>query len=346
MTQASLSTQANLSSPQGGSPYPSLRSMTGQGRGETSGSTGSVVTEIRSVNNRGLKIILRTSDSVSEFEPKIESLVRQHLHRGSVTVQVRFTPPPGADLPRINAEAVRSYAEQLAQVADSLAMGAAVTSTNIDLAQLMQMPGVLESPASASQGRSEDAEASLAKWVLIQESVESALDRFKQMRSDEAIAMAESIEQDMTLIQTRCEEIAKRSPQVVARYQERLRERIEKALAENGLSVGDPVDLIREVQLFADRSDISEELTRLGSHLGLMRGVLVGDSDSGAADATPSDSASRGEAVGRKLDFIIQELNRETNTIGSKAGDAEIAEHVVEIKCAIERMRELVQNLE
>ncbi|WP_338020186.1 YicC/YloC family endoribonuclease [Rhodopirellula sp. P2] len=320
--------------------------MTGQGRGETSGSAGSVVTEIRSVNNRGLKIILRTSDLVSEFEPKIESLVRQHLHRGSVTVQVRFTPPPGADLPRINTEAVRSYAEQLAQVADSLAMGDAVTSTNIDLAHLMQMPGVLESPSATSQGQSEDTEASIAKWVLIQESVGSALDRFKQMRSDEAIAMAESIEQDMTLIQTRCEEIAKRSPQVVARYQERLRERIEKALADNGLSVGDPVDLIREVQLFADRSDISEELTRLGSHLGLMRAVLVGDSDSDAANATAGDSASRGEAVGRKLDFIIQELNRETNTIGSKAGDAEIAEHVVEIKCAIERMRELVQNLE
>lgn len=342
MTQASLRTQANPSSPHGGSPYPSLRSMTGQGRGETSGAAGSVVTEIRSVNNRGLKIILRTSDSVSEFEPKMEALVRQHLHRGSVTVQVRFTPPPGADLPRINADVVRSYAEQLAQVADSLAMGDAVTSTNIDLAHLMQMPGVLESPSAGSQNRSADEQALAAKWSLIQESIGSALDRFKQMRSDEAIAMAESIEQDMTLIQTRCEEIAKRSPQVVARYQERLRERIENALVDNGLSAGDPVDLIREVQLFADRSDISEELTRLGSHLGLMRGVLAGDS----AETASSESGSRGEAVGRKLDFIIQELNRETNTIGSKAGDAEVAEHVVEIKCAIERMRELVQNLE
>ncbi|MCC9641219.1 YicC family protein [Rhodopirellula sp. JC740] len=341
MTQASVRTQSTSNSPLGGSPYPSLRSMTGQGRGEASGNAGAVVTEIRSVNNRGLKVILRTSDSVSELEPKIETLIRQHLHRGSVTVQVRLTSPPGADLPRVNCDAVRSYAEQLAEVADSLAMGDAVTSTNIDLAHLMQLPGVLESPSPDGQDTQERQARAQAKWELVESSVELALERFKKMRSDEAIAMAESIEQDLQLIETRCEQVAKLSPFVVQRYRERLRDRIEKAFAENNLQPAQPVDLIREVQLFADRADISEELTRLKSHLAMMRGVLVGDSSEESAS-----TQERGEAVGRKLDFIIQELNRETNTIGSKAGDAEIAEHVVEMKCAIERMRELVQNLE
>jgi uncharacterized protein (TIGR00255 family) len=115
---------------------------------------------------------------------------------------------------------------------------------------------------------------------------------------------------------------------VVAQYQKRLRSKIAAALHQEGIPAETP-DVIREVQIFADRSDISEELTRLASHIDLFRQTIA-----------------KPEANGRKLDFVIQEMLRETNTIGSKAGDAEIAHHVVEVKCALERMRELVQNIE
>ena len=122
---------------------------------------------------------------------------------------------------------------------------------------------------------------------------------------------------------------------IVENYRNRLQAKVQRVLAEHHLEVG-PVDLLREVQIYADRSDISEEVTRLTSHLSMFLAVLDGE-NAGQNEREPS---------GRKLDFVIQEMFRETNTIGSKASDAEISSHVVEIKCGIERMRELVQNLE
>jgi uncharacterized protein (TIGR00255 family) len=125
------------------------------------------------------------------------------------------------------------------------------------------------------------------------------------------------------------------APRTVDRYRTRLQAKIERALSDHNLEVP-PVELLREVQIYADRADISEEITRLSSHLEMFQGVLQGEHGAGGEP----------DPAGRKLDFIIQEMFRETNTIGSKSADAEISSHVVEIKCAIERMRELVQNLE
>ena len=143
--------------------------------------------------------------------------------------------------------------------------------------------------------------------------------------------MAETLDQERGQVVARLKRIEQLAPRAVDVYRNRLQGKIERVLQEHGLQV-QAVDLLREVQLYADRVDISEEIMRLGSHLAMFASALLGGDEP--------------EPTGRKLDFILQEMFRETNTIGSKASDAEISAEVVEIKCAIERMRELVQNLE
>jgi len=313
--------------------FPHLRSMTGQGRSEVSGEAGTLVTELRSVNNRGLKIILRTNESLAALESDIQNELRGKIERGTVTVHATLRPPAGQDLPRINREVVSAYVSQLVSATDHLASVA-----RIDLSGLLTLPGVL----SVDTSHDDDEQSTIERKQLIVEGVGEAVRRFNEMRHQEAVSMGTVLRSELDNIAARATSIAVLAPGVIERYHERLLEKIKKMLAEHHLPV-EPVDIIREVQLFADRSDISEELTRLESHLVLFRGVLEGKSP---ADSDKKSDPTAGEAVGRKLDFIIQEMFREINTIGSKAGNAAITEHVVEMKCATERMRELVQNME
>jgi uncharacterized protein (TIGR00255 family) len=151
------------------------------------------------------------------------------------------------------------------------------------------------------------------------------------MRAIEGRRMAETLTEECRQVRVRLDLIADLAPRAVDVYRNRLQGKIERTLEDHGIHV-QTVDLLREVQLYADRVDTSEEIVRLGSHLEMFTSVLQG--------------GDQPEPTGRKLDFILQEMFRETNTIGSKASDSAISGHVVEIKCAIERMRELVQNLE
>jgi len=294
----------------------SVRSMTGQGAGSVQNEIGTVSVELRSVNQRGFRMLAKFSDALSSMEGQFEQLVRAQVKRGSIQATVRYQPsssvPPGS----INAAAVAAYASQLHHIRESL-----MISDPIDLAGLLQLPGVV----NYGEGIGVDPET---LWVMLREATLVALNGLDAMRSDEGQAMAAQLRTDAQLISGYLEKIAALAPRVVDQYRDRLENRVKRVLEERGLEVA-AVDILREVQLFADRSDISEELTRLASHLRMFGDALGGD-----------------DASGRKLDFIIQEMFRETNTIGSKAGDAEIGSMVVEIKCAIERMRELVQNLE
>ncbi len=151
--------------------------------------------------------------------------------------------------------------------------------------------------------------------------------------------MAETLLGDCETIGGHVRAIETLAPQAAESYRVRLQAKVQRVLAEHDAEVN-PVDLLREVQVYADKADVSEEITRLDSHLKLFQAVLRGESPDGDRES------GRDEPVGRKLDFIIQEMFRETNTIGSKSAHAEVSAIVVEIKCAIERMRELVQNLE
>lgn len=301
-----------------------VRSMTGQGHAQSQSDLGTISVEVRTVNHRGFKCSPRTSEGLSPLDSRIEALVRDWIHRGSVHLTVNWRQPPGRGLPQIDTAALESYYRSLKQVRTALDE----TDAPVDLTSLISLPGVM---VPAAQNR-RDLEP---LWELVQQAVRQALEKLNEMRTIEGASMAAKLHQECGDIEDRLEAISKRAPRAVDRYRARLQSKIERALAEHEIEV-QTVDLLREVQLYADRADISEEITRLASHLKMFLSVLGGEKDASGAP----------EPSGRKLDFITQEMFRETNTIGSKAADAEISSHVVEIKCAIERMRELVQNIE
>ncbi|MGI9474233.1 MAG: YicC/YloC family endoribonuclease [Rubripirellula sp.] len=299
-----------------------VRSMTGQGHATEQGALGAVTVEVRTVNNRGFKCAPRISEALSTLEPKIEALTRSLIHRGTVHMSVSWRRPPGENLPRIDGNALQAYLDQLQQLDHSTG---GITAS-IDLATLMTLPGVI---GAAREDRRDDD----TLWEFIESSVRAAIGNLDEMRMAEGSRMGETLDADCQTVRERLEGIREVAPRAVETYRSRLQAKIQRVLDEHEQQV-QAVDLLREVQLYADRVDISEEITRLASHLQMFSDVLEGK------------EAEEREPMGRKLDFILQEMFRETNTIGSKAADSEISAHVVEIKCAIERMRELVQNLE
>ncbi|TWU57696.1 YicC/YloC family endoribonuclease [Rubripirellula reticaptiva] len=300
-----------------------VRSMTGQGHAAQQGELGTLTVEVRTVNNRGFKCSSRISDSLSAIDNKIESLTRSLIHRGSVSLAVSWRKPDGGSGPGIDTDVLSAYAKQLQQVRDDLNDPA----MTIELSSLMTLPGVL---VAAREDRRQDDEL----WSFVKSGITAAIEDLDRMREVEGAHMASTLRGDVELIATALEQIRILAPRAVEAYRQRLETKIDRIFSERSIDV-QPVDLLRETQIYADRVDISEEITRLDSHLQMFNRVLTGDDDS-----------DRREPTGRKLDFVIQEMFRETNTIGSKASDSEVSAHVVEIKCAIERMRELVQNLE
>ena len=290
--------------------------MTGQGSGRSECSLGVIAVELRSVNQRGLKMSVRLSDGLLPLESRFEQWIRAKIQRGSVHANAHFSPSAIAAQGEINVAAVVSYASQLRQAKEML--GGDFT---IDLTGLLDLPGVMV----AASARTLDPDQ---LWPALAEATEKAVEAMDAMRLAEGEAMAVQLRAELASMSANLAEISTLSPRVVESYRLRLENKIRNVLQEHSLEFS-PADLLRDVQLFADRSDISEELTRLGSHIKMF-----------------NDTLQAGDASGRKLDFIVQEMFRETNTIGSKAGDAEISARVVDIKCAIERMRELVQNIQ
>ena len=293
-----------------------LRSMTGQGHASGSGPLGVFQIELRTVNNRGFKMSARLGDSLSQFDSQVDAFVRRRIGRGSVHLTAKWQRPENVVPYSINEAVVTSYFRQLDKVRQTVG-----GDSMIDLARLASLPGALSEQAI------EDVNDELV-WDAFAKVLHSALDNLDSMRDAEGAAMQKQLQADLKVIVDCLAEIQMQAPTVVEQYQVRLQAKIEAALQRAGLKFEMP-ELLREVQIFADRSDISEEITRLNSHIDLFEKTMLQD-----------------ESHGRKLDFVIQEMLRETNTIGSKAGDACIAHHVVEIKCALERIRELIQNIE
>jgi len=290
--------------------------MTGQGQARLNSSLGLLKAELRTVNNRGLKLTTRLNDSLAFLESRVEAFLRARIHRGSVQVRVGWQRNDVVSNFHIQQDVLASYYRQLNQVRSGLEAAAP-----IDLTRLALLPGVIVE--NDEEGPDEE-----TIWASLESLLSMALENLDEMRDQEGTAMAETLEKDLQHIQTHLHSIMQRAPNVCEAYRERLQTKVDGYLASKGLDLA-KVDILREVQLFADRSDISEEATRLEAHF----------------QAFAKHLAATG-ANGRKLDFVIQEMFRETNTIGSKASDAAISADVVEIKCALERMRELVQNIE
>lgn len=292
-----------------------LRSMTGQGEARSEGTLGSLVIELRTVNNRHFKLVTRWGEGLAVIESKAESAIRNRVARGTMHLSANWRRSDASNF-QLHSATLLAYYQQLKQLQSQLG-----DATSIDLAHLASLPGVV----AAADDRQLDPEV---LWETFAPVLEDALKNLDRMRQIEGEAMERKLFEDLQVIQDHLQAIRVLAPKVVEQYRDRLQNRIATALNQLDLKI-DKIDVLREVQIYADRSDISEEITRLGSHIEMFRRVVGEDA-----------------SAGRKLDFVTQEMFREANTIGSKANDAEIAGHVVEIKCAIERMRELVQNLE
>ncbi|MGN6136622.1 MAG: YicC/YloC family endoribonuclease [Aureliella sp.] len=294
-----------------------LISMTGQGQSRRMVGAIEVTVEVRAVNNRFFKLQLRTSDILSRLEPQIEALVRQHVRRGSLNMNVYVSRAARESDFRLHEVAIASYYAQCREIAGRLGIESHVT-----LADLLSLPGVVAE--HSSEEREPDQE--LITETLL--AVGDALACLNRMRQAEGANMAKELLEQLARINELKVAIEEKAPMVIDDYRERLRLRVQQGLGLVGVDVH-PSDVLRETQIFADKADVREEIVRLRSHTRQFASLL-------------DDS----ESQGRKLDFLIQEMFREANTIGSKAGDSEIAQRVVDIKAIIEQMRELVQNAE
>jgi uncharacterized protein (TIGR00255 family) len=293
--------------------------MTGFGEARTQTDTLTAAAEVRAVNNRHLKVTVRGTDPYPMFEAEVEKVVRRHVRRGTVLIHLRVERQTKATDLRLNTSALAAF---VAQVREACSAAGSPELAGPALAGVLALPGV--APDAVRLGAPPDDE-----WPVVEQTIESALRNLDAMRRDEGRAMAAELLTLHRAVAEQLDMIRRHIPTVMADYRQRLLDRLRVILAEAGVGITHE-HLIRELALFADRSDVAEEVTRLGSHLDQFAEIVrKGD-----------------EGAGRKLEFVIQEMGRETNTLGSKAGDVAISRHVVEIKATLEKTRELVQNVE
>jgi len=294
-----------------------IRSMTGYGRAESTDDQVRIAVEVRSVNNRFLKVSQRLPEGLTSLEVPIENLVRKHLSRGTVNLNLVVEPRGAAVRAPINAAVLSAYWKDLAALARETG-GAARPPA---LEALLGLPGVVGTE-----------EALLTGIVGLEERVTKVvaetLERLDRMRAAEGASTAGDLAAILDAIEERLAAIQARAPQVMGEVRQRLAARVESLLADIQLAPDDP-SLMREVAFLAERSDINEELARLASHTDQFRGLL-----------------SSPDPAGRRCEFLAQEMYREINTIGSKANDAEIARQAVEVKVGVDRLREQSQNVE
>ena len=289
-----------------------MLSMTGQGIGQASDQNMSVSVELRSVNSRFLKINFSGADCYHSISSELENSIRETIRRGTVNVHLRVDGEANADSYQINTVVLESYQRQLCELTNP---------QPVELGVLLNLPGVITENTSTEESQKHQQD-------LIKSALAEAIQKLQEMRQREGESMAVQLAENCQQIAERVEQIKERSPVVVDSYAERLQERINQMLEKMDLKI-DRKDIVREIGIFSDRCDVNEEVVRLKSHLEQFGQIIQSENCSG-----------------RKLDFLTQELLREANTIGSKSNDAEIAGHVVEMKTAIERIREMVQNVE
>ncbi len=290
--------------------------MTGYGRGECSKDGFKITVELSSVNRKQTEISVNLPREMELLEPRIRDLINRYIARGRLTARVSLHAGGGKASARmhINVPLAKAYARELSRLAGQLKLPGPVT-----LDQVVRAPGVLQT----------DEELAVEEdlWPAVEKALKQSLSQMLRMREREGAHLALDLAQRVATMRKAAAQIQKHAPTVAARYRQQLIERIKSA----DLAAPDAEDerLLKEVVYFADRSDISEELTRLQSHFQQFE-----------------DSRRSREPVGRMLDFLAQEMNREINTIGSKANDCLISREVVTLKAELEKFREQAQNVE
>ena len=291
------------------------KSMTGCGEGTAASGGSACRVELRAVNNRAFKFSLRTKEGLAGLESQAEAVVRERIRRGTVHMTLDLAGPAATVTRRIDQAQLAAYLDEL----EDFCVGHGLTvPTTVD--PLLALPGIVCDAIP-------DATAGEGVWPLVAEALGRSLDALDGMRQAEGAALAADMRGLCGEIGLLVAGIRGRVPQAVEQQRQRLVERVAGLVAERGSTLTE-ADITREVVLLADRSDIAEELVRLGSHLDQFARLL------------------ETESPGRQLDFLAQELVREANTVASKSADVEIAHAVVEIKTLVERLREQVQNLE
>jgi uncharacterized protein (TIGR00255 family) len=291
-----------------------MRSMTGYGRGETDYGGTKFSVELNSVNRKQSDIVVNLPRDLTELEPRIRQTINENISRGRTNVVVSYH--NGSSGPRklaLDIDLARSYHDAMRALQKELNAPGEIT---IDA--ILQAPGVMRAP--------EEAFDSVATWPAVERALRAALVELIKMREREGKHLAKDLIRRLKAMRKQIKEIRSLHPDVVKKYRAALLERIQKA----GLPIStDDERLVKEISFFADRSDVSEELTRIESHL-----------------AQFAHHLRRHEPVGRTLEFITQEIFRELNTLGAKANDAGISQRVVICKAELERIREQIQNLE
>ncbi|EIW18108.1 MULTISPECIES: YicC/YloC family endoribonuclease [Pelosinus] len=293
-----------------------IKSMTGFGRGEFQDNEHRLIVEIKAVNHRYNEIVIRMPKNLGPLEDKIRRSVSNLLARGRIDVFITMDEyGQKKKAVRIDKELAIAYNKALKDLGDLFSI-----AVNDNIQQIAKFPDVIKVE--------EVTEDVLILWPKLTQAVDMALTNLMSMR----LAEGRNIQQDLVLritdIESYITAVEKRAPQVLVEYKEKILSRMRELLA----TIGEEPDagrLLQETAIFADRTSITEELVRLKSHLTQFRAALNAD-----------------DAVGRKLDFIVQEINRETNTIASKANDFNVANIIVEIKSEIEKVREQIQNIE
>lgn len=275
-----------------------------------------VAVEVRSVNNRYFKIVVKSPERFQPLEGEIERVVRESISRGTVNVLLRVDGIGGSLAYRLDSAVLKAYWQELNGLSSALGQ-----SPPRELSGLLALPGVV---VEGDSTRSDPREA----WPLIESTLRQALKKLREFRAAEGASMAQDLQTNLQIVGAELDQIAAKAPAIVREFRDKLHERVRELLSGSESSV-QPADLIREVSIFADRCDIGEEILRLRSHIEQFQAF-----------------AREPQAQGRKLEFLTQEMVREANTIGSKANNVQVAHAVVEIKSAIERIREVVQNLE
>jgi uncharacterized protein (TIGR00255 family) len=291
-----------------------MNSMTGYGRGECSQRGFKVTIEISSVNRKQIEIAVNLPRDLEVLEAQIRDQINRRVARGRLTVRVSVHAAESAAKMRIDSKLAKLYVKELRALAKSLHLGDPVT-----LDMIARAPGVLQP--------TEEIEEAEELWPATNKALNAALDILLKMREREGACLAKDLKLRITQLRAGTRRVLERAPKVAERHREQLVARIKSAGLETpGL---DDDRLAKEIFYFADRSDITEELTRLQSHFQQF-----------------DDCVKSAEPVGRTLDFLAQEINREINTIGSKANDTDISREVVLLKAELERFREQVQNVE
>jgi uncharacterized protein (TIGR00255 family) len=290
-----------------------IRSMTGFGAGRASAGGEQLDVEVRSVNHKFCEVKVRVPRELSALEVDAGRAVKERVARGGVDVTVRRGGPGGGVAPRVDVALAEAYARAYEEIRARLGLRG-----ELSIADIVAAEGVvrLDERALDLEGAREALRMALGQ----------AIDALLAMRAREGEALARDLAGRLDTVEGVVARIAELVPQSVEHHRARLAERVQELT--RGIAL-DPGRLAQEVALFADRTDVAEEVTRLRSHLAQVRALL-----------------GSGEPAGRKLDFLVQEMHREVNTIGSKSQSAEIAALVVTAKAEVERMREQVQNVE